>query len=59
MGTADPKLASHMYTSPVYVFSWLPSYGVAVPVGRRLHAPEAEAARARTRKVYSRGILRF
>ena len=46
VGTADAKLASHMYTTPTCVFSWLPSYGV-------------QAARARTRIVYSKGILRF
>ena len=46
MATADAKLAGHMYATPAYIFCGYRSSGV-------------QAARARTGKVYSRGVLRF
>ena len=46
MATADAKFAGHMYATPAYMFLWLPFVGV-------------QAARARTGKVYLRGVLRL
>ena len=46
MATADAKFAGHMYATPSYMFLWLPFVGV-------------QAARARTGKVYLRGVLRL
>ena len=46
MSTADSKFAGHMYATPAYMVFWLPFLGV-------------QAARARTGKVYLRGVLRF
>ena len=49
VGTADAKLADHMYAIPAYMFLWLPVRGSCT----------MQAARARTGNVYSRGVLRF
>ena len=47
MGSADAKLAGHMYASP----------GIYALCGYRSF--EVQAARARTGKVYLGGVLRF
>ena len=46
VATADSKFAGHMYATLAYMVFWLPFLGV-------------QAARARTGKVYLRGVLRF
>ena len=46
VATADAKFAGHMYATPSYMCLWLPFVGV-------------QAARARTGKVYLRGVLRL
>ena len=50
MGTADAKLAGHMYATPAYMYLWLPILS---------DAGSKSLLFASREKVYLAGVLRF